>query len=90
MGATMRTDELRWSAMGLTAEQILEHVLALPPRERLKLVERVVHETVEDTGAQTATTAVDDDAPWADMTDEEYASFIDGIYRRREQPRRAV
>jgi len=37
MGATMRTDELRWNAMGLTAEEILEHVRALPPRERLKL-----------------------------------------------------
>jgi hypothetical protein len=74
--------------MALTAEEILEHVWALPPRERLKLVERVVHEVVEGASADSV---ADDDAPWADMTDEEYESFIDGIYqRRREQPRRAL
>ena len=35
------------AAMGLTAEEILEHARALPPQERLKLVERVVHSLVE-------------------------------------------
>lgn len=33
--------------MALTADEILEHVKALPPRERLALVERVVHDLVE-------------------------------------------
>jgi putative addiction module component (TIGR02574 family) len=35
------------AGMGLTAEEILEHARALPPQERLKLVERVVHSLVE-------------------------------------------
>ena len=43
----MHTNELRFRPMGLTAEEILIHVRALPPRERLKLVERVVHEVAE-------------------------------------------
>ena len=74
--------------MGLTAEQILEHVLALPPRERLQLVERVVHETVEDTAA--ATSATDDDGPFAAMNDEEFSAFLSDIQKtRREQPDRA-
>lgn len=34
-------------SMALTADEILEHVKALPPRERLALVERVVHGLVE-------------------------------------------
>jgi putative addiction module component (TIGR02574 family) len=33
--------------MALTADEILEHAKALPPRERLELVERVVHSLVE-------------------------------------------
>ena len=33
--------------MALTAEEIFEHAKALPPRERLELVERVVHSLVE-------------------------------------------
>lgn len=43
-GATMRTNELRLSAMGLTAEEVWEQVQALPPSERRKLVARLAHE----------------------------------------------
>lgn len=37
--------------MTMTADEILEHVRALPYRERLKLVERVVHEVAESVDA---------------------------------------
>ncbi len=37
--------------MTMTADEILEHVRALPYRERLKLVERVVHELIQGVDA---------------------------------------
>jgi hypothetical protein len=73
--------------MTMTADEILEHVRALPYRERLKLVERVVHEAVETADASGVE---EDDAPWSDMTDDEYKSLMQDIERtRREQPLRA-
>ena len=36
--------------MTMTADEILEHARALPPDERLRLVERVVHSLVEAQG----------------------------------------
>ncbi len=72
--------------MTMTADEILEHVRALPYRERLKLVERVVHEAAE---AADASGIEEDDAPWSDMTDDEYKSLMQDIERmRREQPLR--
>ena len=40
----MLMNELRLSAMGLTAEDVWEQVQALPPSERRKLAERLAHE----------------------------------------------
>ena len=37
-------DELSWTAMGLSAEEILEHLLELPPSERRKLLARAAEE----------------------------------------------
>lgn len=70
----------------LTKEEILEQVRALPTRERLEIVERVVHEVAQATSAAPSEV----DAPWADMDDQEFQDFLDDIERtRREQPLRA-
>lgn len=83
----MATGELRSTAMALTADEILEHVRALPPRERLKLVERVVHEVVE--AASPPGLMTDQPPLWADVPDDEFEAFQETLARnRREQPLR--
>lgn len=70
----------------LTKEEILEQVRALPTRDRLEIVERVVHEVAQATSPVSSEV----DAPWADMDDQEFQDFLDDIERtRREQPLRA-
>lgn len=59
--------------MTMTADEILEHVRALPYRERLKLVERVVHEAAEP---QAEPAKLTEKPPiWADLSDEEFEAF---------------
>jgi hypothetical protein len=74
-------------AMAVTAEEILELVRQLPPRERLKVVERVVHEVVE---ADTKAALLTEKPPiYQDLSDEEFEDFLETIQRnRREQPLR--
>ncbi len=74
-------------AMAVTAEEILELVRQLPPRERLKVVERVVHELLE---AESKPALLTDKPPiYDDLSDEEFEDFLETIQRnRREQPLR--
>ena len=75
--------------MSMTADEILEHVRALSPDERRQFVERVVH---EDADERKEAMKLTDKAPlWADLTDEEFDAFQEGLRRaRRELPMRAV
>jgi len=59
--------------MAMTADDIMEQIRALPERERLRLVERVVHEVVEQ--QPVTPTVARTDALWADVSDDEYAAF---------------
>jgi hypothetical protein len=69
--------------MTMTADDIMEQVRALPERERLRLVERIVHEVVEQKPAAAAK------PPLADMSDEEFQQFQDVIqHARATQPLR--
>ena len=55
--------------MSMTPEELLEHVRGLPLRERLKLVERVVHDLLEEPG----------------FTDQEQAAMDSELLRRIER-----
>ena len=77
------------SVVAMTADEILELVRALPARERLKLVERVVHEVVEETPAPPAV-APQSDAIWADVDDDEFDAFMQSIRRARAEPWRST
>ena len=69
--------------MAMTADDIMEQVRALPERERLRLVERIVHEVVEQRPSTPAKPTL------ADMTDEEFQQFQDTIqHARATQPLR--
>ena len=84
----MANGEVHLMAMAMTVDEILEHVRALPPREQVKLIERVAHEVVDAVPAARA--EVGDDAPWADMPDDEFESLMTDIRRTRSsQPMRA-
>ncbi len=66
--------------MAMTAEDILEQVRALPAKERLRLVETLVHE---------AGLPAKVEPPLAEMTDDEFAEFQSLLARNREtQPMR--
>jgi hypothetical protein len=81
-------------AMAVTAEEILELVRQLPPRERLKVVERI-HEvaSAEDAAASPAEPrakgVTEGPAIYQDLSDEEFDEFMETVRRnRREQPLR--
>jgi hypothetical protein len=74
----------------MTADEILELVRALPARERLKLVERVVHEVAEQTPAPPPVAAPQSDAIWADVDDDEFDAFMQSIQRARAEPWRST
>ena len=66
--------------MAMSAEDILEHVRALPTKERLRLVETLVHEVGLPAKVE---------PPLAEMTDDEFAEFQALLTRNREtQPLR--
>jgi hypothetical protein len=77
-------------AIAMTADEILEHVRALPPRERLKLVERVMHEVAEQTPATPPVAAQGSDAIWADVGDAEFEAFMQSIRSARSEPWRST
>ena len=65
--------------MALSAEQILEELRALPPAERLRVVEQVVHEVAREvTPAPPA--AQRTDAIWGNEPDAEFEAF-QGVVR---------
>jgi hypothetical protein len=75
--------------MAQTAEEILEQVRALPERERLRLVERIVHDVVEQSASGAASGELGiDDSPWPDMTDDEYEGFQRAMKEARAMPLR--
>ncbi len=78
----------------MTADDILEHIRALPERERLRLVERLVHEVVEQrSSAQAEPTRAQPDhahGHWADVSDQEFEAFMEGIRRSRSEPWRTL
>ena len=59
--------------MALSAEQILEELRALPPAERLRVVEQVVHEVARE--VKLAPPVVHTRLIWADETDAEFDAF---------------
>ncbi|MBL8741760.1 MAG: hypothetical protein JNK04_11720 [Myxococcales bacterium] len=75
--------------MALTADDIMEHVRTLPERERLRLVERIRREVVEQRPAVPAP-AVGNEAHWADVSDEEFDAFMEAIRTSRGEPWRSV
>jgi hypothetical protein len=80
--------------MTMTADDILEHIRALPERERLRLVERVVHEVVEQKsspGSDAASPPSErSNGHWADVSDEEFDAFMKAIRASRSEPWRTV
>lgn len=74
--------------MTTTAEDILKQVRALPERERLRLVERIVHEMAERT--PTAATRMTPLDIWGDVDDDEFESFMESIRGHRSEPWRSI
>lgn len=67
--------------MVLTAEQILDQVRALVPAERLRVVERIVHELAAEVTPRLPSAA----APiWADESDAEFDAFQLALQRLRD------
>jgi len=74
--------------MAVTAEEIVELVLQLPPRERLKVVERI-NEVDEAESKGKGALLTEKPAIYQDLSDEEFAEFLETIERNsREQPMR--
>jgi hypothetical protein len=63
----------------VTIQEILAFVRALPPQERLRVVERIVHEVAEaENAASPAPPAV-----WGDASDEEFEAFLAAVSSAR-------
>ena len=65
--------------MTVTAEQLLDQIRALPPAERLYVVERIVHEIAAEVTPAPPTVA----AIWADESDAEFEAFQATVQRLR-------
>lgn len=68
--------------MTTTADDILRQVRALPERERLRLVERIVHEVANRLPSKPAK------PPLADLTDDEFRELQAVIEESRSMPMR--
>ena len=68
--------------MPTTVEDVLKQVRALPVRERLRLVERIVHEVAEGMPGQPAR------PPLADLTEDEHRELQGVIEEARSMPLR--
>jgi hypothetical protein len=66
--------------MTVTAEQLLDQIRALPPAERLYVVERVVHEMAAEVSPALPPTVA---AIWADESDQEFEAFQASVQRLR-------
>jgi hypothetical protein len=68
--------------MTTTADDILRQVRALPEREQLRLVERIVHEVANRLPKKPAK------PPLADLTDDEFRELQEVIEEARSMPMR--
>lgn len=62
----------------LTPDQIYEELQALPKPDRLRVVERVIHDLIEARPADAAAAAI-----WADVDDDEFDEFLDTVRQAR-------
>ncbi len=77
----------------MSADDILEQIRALPERERLRIVERVVHEVVEQKQLAPAPSHHGDTpsyAIWADVSDDDFDAFEKVIRTGRAEPWRTT
>jgi hypothetical protein len=63
----------------VTIQEILAFVRALPPRERLRVIEQIVHEVAEAESAASPAPA----AVWGDASDEEFETFLAAVASAR-------
>jgi hypothetical protein len=68
--------------MALTPDEILAELRALPPAERLRVVERVVHEVAEEVTPEAPPVEVSD-AIWADESDSDFEEFQNAVRQMR-------
>jgi len=66
--------------MALTAQNILEQLRTLPPADRLRVVEQVVHEMAAEVTGEHATTQL---AIWADESESDFQVFQSAVQRLR-------
>jgi hypothetical protein len=62
------------------AEKILEQLRALPPAERLRVVEQVVHEVAAEVGPQVVGPA---EFIWSDETEADFDAFVARLQQLR-------
>ena len=88
-----------WASLGgrailkkVTIPEILEQLRALPTRDRLRIVEQVVHEVAEAAAlAQTPRTpGTPLEGLWSDVDDAEYEEFQRTLAELRARPARVV
>ncbi len=65
----------------MTIQEILAFVRSLPPRERLRVVERIMHEVAE---ADSPASPAQATAPWADASDDEFEAFLATVASARD------
>ena len=66
--------------MALTVQSILEQIRTLPPEDRLRVVEQVVHDMASDA---TAPHAAAPSAIWADESESDFQAFQSTLERLR-------
>ncbi len=64
----------------MTVQEILAFVRALPRGERLRVVERIVHEVAEE---EASSAPLQQTAIWGDATDEEFETFTAAVSSAR-------
>jgi predicted kinase len=66
--------------MAVTAQNILEQLRTLPPADRLRVVEQVVHEVATEVTTEHATSR---SAIWADESESDFQAFRSALERSR-------
>jgi hypothetical protein len=66
--------------MALTVQSILEQIRTLPPEDRLRVVEQVVHDMASEV---TAPHAAAPSAIWADESESDFQAFQSALERLR-------
>ncbi len=68
----------------MTIQEILAFVRSLPPRERLRVVERIMHEVAEADSPASPASPAQATAPWADASDDEFEAFLATVASARD------